>query len=163
MKNAYWETDFSIPIEQRIRNYYNSVTEDEAYEGFDTSPLKNTRFASACSSSRIVVWEFRVQQALCNKDGNMHGGAVSTLFDNLTSTALYTVSRPGFWDGLGVSRSLIVHFFRSIPRGALIRLECKVISTGKKMAMVEGKMKTVDGALCASALHEKVWTGSLQL
>lgn len=73
---------------------------------------------------------------MCNKDGNLHAGAVLTIFDNLSLTALRTISKPGFWDGLGVSSSLSVWYHRSLPRGMVVRLQGRVVAV---MESVNGR------------------------
>lgn len=163
MKTAYWATDFDLSVEDRIHAYHESVANDQEFDGFDTAPIRSARYTGHDVATKTVFWEFDVSPFLCNKDRNMHGGAISTMFDNLTSTALYTIGKPGFWGSLGVSRSLIVHFLRGIPNGSKVILKCEVVAAGRKMALVKGTMENPEGLVLATALHEKVWTGQPQL
>lgn len=65
--------------------------------------------------------------------GNLHGGASATLFDYCTSMALVPVSREGFWNFVGVSRTLNVTYLRPMPTGTIVLIECEVIHAGKKL------------------------------
>ncbi|KAH8762377.1 thioesterase superfamily protein [Hyaloscypha finlandica] len=157
--DPYRSTDFTLTVEERIKAYYHSVTSDPKYCGFDVRPLSLLSLASISPTTPTVTWTFTVTSSLCNKDGNLHGGASSTIFDNLTSTALFTIGKPGFWDNLGVTRFLAVSYFRPIPQGTQVVLECEVVAAGKRMAQVRGTMRNDEGKVCASCLHEKVQTG----
>ena len=154
--DAYTSTDFGLSLEERVRAYMRSVTEDLAYQGFDTRPLQQAKFIGSDVSLRQTVVEFKVEQFLCNKDGNLHGGAVSTIFDNLSSTSLFTIGKPGFWDNLGTSRSINVIFHKALPRGSEVRVVCNVVAAGKRMATVRALMYNANGDGCASCTHEKV-------
>ena len=158
--DAYRSTDFSLTVEERIKAYYQSVTNDSCFQGFDVRPLQQVNLISVSPETQTVTWEFTVPPFLCNKDGNLHGGAASTIFDNLSSTAQYTISRPGFWHNLGVTRTLVVSFFRPMPVGTNVVLICEVVAAGKRLAQVKATMKTKDGKVCASCFHEKVTAGT---
>lgn len=160
VNDPFRSTDFTLPISKRIEAYFRSVTTSHEYHGFETYPLQQVELVSLSASSRQVVYRLIVPAGLCNKDSNMHGGAVSTLLDNLSSTALFTVSKTGFWDNLGVSRSLYVVFHRAIPVASKMRIVCSVAMAGRKMVTVRAEMETeADGALCVSCVHEKVYLG----
>jgi len=158
--DPYRSTDFSLTIEERIKAYYASVTADSSYSGFDVHPLSLCILSSISPTTQTVIWTFTVPSSLCNKDNNLHGGAAATIFDNLSSTALFTIGKPGFWDNLGVTRFLAVTFFRPMKEGTEVVLECEVVAAGKRMAQVRRMMRIKGGKVCASCLHEKVQAGS---
>lgn len=136
--DAYWKTDFTLSLDDRIRAYKASITADPTYTGFDTALLREIEYISSDPSTQTILYGFRVSDFMCNKDGNLHGGAVSTIFDNLSSTALYTISKPGFWDEFGVSRSLSVWYHRPLARGMIVRLRCRVVAAGRRMGDCSG-------------------------
>ena len=163
MIDAYRDTDFSLSIDKRIRAYLVTVVSDPEYNGFDTKPLRAITFIEANVENKTTRFRFRVLDVMCNKDGNLHGGAASTIFDNLSSTALFTVGRPGFWNNLGVSRSLSVVFHRPLPLNTTVELVCRVVSAGRRLTHLEALMATKDGKICASCIHEKVRVGTSSL
>lgn len=65
----------------------------------------------------------------------VHGGAVSTLFDATGGFPFVPVSKPGFWETSGVSRSLNVTYLRPIPLGMTILVENELVHAGKKQGM----------------------------
>lgn len=148
-------TDSKLSVDERIRLYLASVVADPKYSGFDTQMLRTVEYIGAHAETRTTVFEFEVADFMCNKDGVLHGGAASTMFDNISSTSLFTIAQPGYWDRLGVSRSLSIWFHHPIPSGARMRLVNTVVDAGQWMATVRSIMKSPDGKICASCVHEK--------
>ncbi|OJZ80160.1 hypothetical protein ASPFODRAFT_708753 [Aspergillus luchuensis CBS 106.47] len=102
--DAYRMTDFGLSLEERIRFYQASVVADPKYSGFDTQMLRVLEYVRAHAETKTTMFQFEVADFMCNKDGVLHGGAGSTMFDNISSTSLFTIGKPGYWDNLGVSR-----------------------------------------------------------
>jgi acyl-coenzyme A thioesterase 13 len=88
----------------------------------------------------------------------MHGGAAGVIFDMSTTTALCPIARPGFWEFMGgVTRSLNISYLKAVPLGITVRLNSKVVSVGKQMAMIRGEMTSLDGkTVYCTAEHHKV-------
>lgn len=88
----------------------------------------------------------------------MHGGAAGVIFDMSTTTALCPLARPGFWEFMGgVTRSLNISYLKAVPIGIRVRLNSKVVSVGKQMAMIRGDMTSLDGKTTYCAVeHHKV-------
>lgn len=157
-------TDLSIPLEDRVRALVAYLIYDPEYRGFDTllSP-GGIELLSASQETQSVRFSFTVMPVLCNSGGTLHGGAATTLFDTLTTTALLTISKPGHWDTLGVSRTLTVTFLRPIPVGTKAFLDCEVVAAGKNMANIKGTMRTADGKVCVSCIHDRAATARPKL
>lgn len=104
-----------------------------------------------------ITLAFTVQPEHCNRLQNLHGGCCATLFDFSTTLPLLLVNRPGFWQFLGVSRSLNVTYLRPVPAGTEVLLHCEIVSLGKRMASLRGTMKKKsDGSILATCAHDKV-------
>jgi hypothetical protein len=88
--DPYRSTDLSLTIPERIQAYFRSCTDAKQYEGFETYPLQQaTLFRTRrCCSKLCTVLLY--QKSFCNKDANLHGGAATTLLDNLRTTAQFT-------------------------------------------------------------------------
>ena len=81
---------------------------------------------------------------------NLHGGCTATIFDFTTTTALFPMSKPGFWEYAGVSRTLNVTYLKGVSVGEVCIIECEVVSIGKRLATITGRMyRKDDGVLVA--------------
>jgi acyl-coenzyme A thioesterase 13 len=94
---------------------------------------------------------------------NLHGGAVATIFDICTSTAISAVAREGFWDMGHVSRTLNCTYLRPAPEGAKMFVESEVVHLGKRMAHTKGVMRLEDGKVCYVCEHGKANLGGSSL
>jgi acyl-coenzyme A thioesterase 13 len=152
---SYMKTDFSLPIGERIQSLVDEVCHNPLYEGFDSLVLRQAKFLSYDLPSQSTKWEFTVTPILCNKGGNLHGGAAATLLDTLTSTALLVIAKPGYLDAGHVSRNLNTTYLRPLPAGTKCIVECNVVAAGKNTAMVKGTLKTLDGKVAVFCAHDK--------
>ena len=91
-----------------------------------------------------LVFYFTVQPQHCNRLGTLHGGAAGTLFDLCTTLPLVLVSRPGFWQLLGVSRTLNVTYLRPAVVGTRVRIECEIVQVGKRVCTLRGVMRSAE-------------------
>ncbi|KAF7586304.1 hypothetical protein BBP40_009086 [Aspergillus hancockii] len=53
--------------------------------------LRAAQYIGADIERKTTVFEFEVADFMCNKDGVLHGGAASILFDNISSPSLFTI------------------------------------------------------------------------
>ncbi|KAF5694593.1 hypothetical protein FDENT_1027 [Fusarium denticulatum] len=102
------------------------------------------------------VFSYTVQPDNCNRLQNLHGGCAATLFDWCTTLPLALVNKPGFWQHMGVSRTLNVTYMRPVPVGTEVLIECSITQVGKKLASLHGSMRRrSDNLLLATAEHGK--------
>lgn len=131
---------------------FASNTEDTSLAA---STLQGVKFIRGCQETQSAQFTFVVEPSFCNKGGNLHGGIATTLFDNLTTLALLTIAKPGYWDTFGVSRTLTVSFLRPLPANSKVLVDCEVVAAGKRMVNIMGTMKTADGKICVTCVHDK--------
>jgi acyl-coenzyme A thioesterase 13 len=142
-----------LPVKEKILALQAAISQDSEYEGFDTLALEGGLSLLEAEPNR-TVWEMPVTPRLCNKSGNLHGGAAATIMDNLTSTALVTIAKPGFLDAGHVSRTITMTYLRPVPRGSTARIECDVQAAGRNTANIVGKLY-VNGKLAVTCVHDK--------
>jgi len=85
----------------------------------------------------------------------VHGGAIATFFDNVTSMPMLAVRN--WWDGwTGVSRNLNVTYLRPPMVGEKVIVESEVVHCGRRIATIKGVLKRErDGAVLAICQHDK--------
>ncbi|CAJ2512125.1 Uu.00g077500.m01.CDS01 [Anthostomella pinea] len=110
-----------------------------------------------------ITFRLTVQPIHNNGLNNMHGGCTSTIFDLCTTMPLHLISKPGFWQWLGVSRTLNVTYLRPIPVGSIVDIECEIVQVGRKICTLRGVMRAVtadgkEGPSLAVCEHGKVST-----
>lgn len=102
----------------------------------------------------FATFGMKVPLSLCNAGGNLHGGAVSLIFDMCTSMALSAIAREGFWDTGHVTRSLNCIYMRPATEGTELIIENEVTHVGKTMAQLKGVMRRKDnGKICMTLLN----------
>lgn len=154
-RDFYRSTDFRLSHSDRVKAYLSSITMDTNYDGFERRLLQHVRPLEVDKELGQTLYVLTVQDFMSNKDGNLHGGAAATLMDNLSSTALIMIQRPGFWDNFGITRSIAVIYHRAMPQGAKLLIRCEVLGAGQKMATVRAVIEDENGMIHASCVHEK--------
>jgi acyl-coenzyme A thioesterase 13 len=80
----------------------------------------------------------------------------ATLLDFCTSTVLALVSKPGFWQMMGVSRTLNTTYMRPIPAGMEVLMHCEILQVGKRLCALRGTIRRKsDGELLCICEHNK--------
>lgn len=122
-------------------------------------PFLDVQAASAAGPHPRASFTYTVQPDHCNRLLSLHGGAAATLFDFCTTLPLALVNRPGYWQYLGVSRSLNVTYMRPARVGEPVLIETEIVQVGRKLATLKGVMRRrSDGQLLCMAEHLKVNT-----
>lgn len=112
---------------------------------------------SASGPHPSITFAYTVQPDHCNRMQNLHGGCAATLFDYCTTLPLALVNKVGFWQFMGVSRTLNVTYMRPAPAGEELLIECEIVQVGKKLATLRGVMRRKkDGQITALCEHGKV-------
>lgn len=112
--------------------------------GFDYELCKAMTIVSASlTPNPRAVTRLTVTPAMCNISGNLHGGAISTLFDVCTTTALAVARRRGFWELAGVTRTLNTTCLRPVMAGEEIEIAGEVLQIGKNLGIYYWKRISV--------------------
>src|ERR1700761_6654891 len=104
----------NLPLKERVLTLANSISSDPGFFGYDTYTLQHCSPELLEATPNFVKWSLPIGSELCNKSGNLHGGASATLLDYLTSTALVTIAREGFLDDGHVSRTITMSYLRPV-------------------------------------------------
>ena len=128
-------------------------------QGYDIDLIKNyLHVVSAevhANGSCTAKYKLTVPEKYCNRLGNLHGGAASTIFDIATTATLAPIARPGHWQYAGVTRSLNVHYMRPAPCGLEIEIICTVVNAGRRLATISGEI-WAGGKILMTCEHLKV-------
>ncbi|KAF1837908.1 thioesterase family protein-like protein [Decorospora gaudefroyi] len=124
---------------------------------FDHEVMENLKLVDA-GLDGSAVYELYIAPNFSNLNDVMHGGAAGVIFDMATTSALCPMARPGFWEFMGgVTRSLNISYLNAVPIGIKVRVNSKVVSIGKRMAMIRGEMMSLDGRTTYCTVeHHKV-------
>jgi acyl-coenzyme A thioesterase 13 len=111
--------------------------------GFDRAigALHIGEVASGRATASLVV-----EEGVRNYFGNLHGGAIATLVDQVGTIAIMSADRDG---RPGVTTDLNVSYFAPGKAGATVSIEADVLKSGKTLACVEVSLRRDDGALIA--------------
>ncbi|KAJ4366985.1 hypothetical protein N0V83_007515 [Neocucurbitaria cava] len=129
----------------------------EDHTDFDREVMENLKILDA-GLDGSVSYELYMAPNFSNLNNVMHGGAAGVIFDMATTSALCPIARPGFWEFMGgVTRSLNISYLKAVPIRTKVRLNSKVVSVGKQMAMIRGDMTSLDGKTTYCTVeHHKV-------
>ena len=75
-----------------------------------------------------AIFRFPVQPEFLNPMGTLHAGATSAFFECATTWALYPIAKPGFWQSLGICRTIAFTYLRPAVQGEVLLMECEVSS-----------------------------------
>lgn len=153
-RDVYQNPDTALSVSDRVNALINAIVHDPAYCGPDT--LAHRAGDITLTSARLgrTEWTMNVTTEHCNKSKNLHGGMACTILDNLTSTALLTLAKPGFLDAGHVSRTITMSYLRPVPLGSKVTIVCEVVQAGRNTANLKGEIR-IDGKRCVTCVHDK--------
>lgn len=131
----------SSSVFDRVQAFLLEISTNSAYRGFEKRLFEHVHLHEEPLDTTVLTYSFVIQDFMCNKDDVLHDGAATTVLDNLSSTALFTIQRPAFWQNFGVSRSINVTFHRAVPRGTPVKIKCRVIAAGERMGYGAGSRR----------------------
>jgi uncharacterized protein (TIGR00369 family) len=117
------------------------------------SRLLGTRIVEA-TRDRVVA-EVPVVEALTNRNGGLHGGAVMAIADNLGGTATF-LNMP---EGAGTTTiESKTNFFAAVPFGDVVRAECTPLHRGRTTMVWQTRIIRGDGKLAAIVTQTQLIT-----
>ena len=150
---GYLKPNLDLSLEDRALFVINRITKLSKVNGPDTLALQGVKLTSA--SPGRTEWELTIESKHCNSANNLHGGCSATILDCLTSTTLVTMARPGYLENGHVSRTITMSYLRPVPNGTKVKIDCQFIAAGRTTANVQGQIKTMDGKVCVTCVHDK--------
>jgi len=100
-----------------------------------------------------VLAELPVREALNNRFGVLHGGAVMSLADNIGGTATFANLREGERTATIESKT---NFFAPIPVGDIAFAECTPLHKGRTTMVWQTRITRGDGRLCALVTQTQI-------
>jgi acyl-coenzyme A thioesterase 13 len=116
-----------------------------------------TLLSTSLTPTPTCTYLYTVQQEHTNRVNTLHGGCIATLFDYCTSVVICLVSKPGFWEFVGVSRTLNTTYLRPAEVGAEVEIVCELVAIGRQLCQLRGTMRRrgKEGEVFASCEHGK--------
>lgn len=100
-----------------------------------------------------VVAELPVTEALTNRNGTLHGGAVMALADNLGGTATFLNLGPGQGTVTVESKT---NFLRTVPQDDVARAETTPLHKGRSTMIWQTRILRGDGKLAALVIQTQM-------
>ena len=120
---------------------------------YDAAPLRRCSNARERARGKFSC-DLTVTRELTNRFGTLHGGAIATIVDVLTTAALLTMTTRG-----GVSVELSCAYCAPAALEETVRVECEVVKMGKTLAWMECRMtRASDGRRGGDGETHEVFT-----
>jgi len=135
-------------VEQRIRTWI----EAEKPESYSKTVLENIQLEKVNMQDSSIIFKMKVSPKIANAAGNLHGGAIATIVDMMTTITIVIFDKH---NRAGVSVNLGVSYVTAATIGETIFVESKLLKSGKNLAFSECTIRKSDGQVVASARHTK--------
>ena len=152
----------SLTPSQRLKHAVSLFSSPE-YTYHDSAVMRLLQIVSATISPHPrATFHLRVPSTLTQPLGSLHGGATALIFDVCTTLAIALVHKEGWWEMLGVSRTLNVSYLGAVREGEEVEVEAEIVGMGKRMCLIRGVMWKVGkegggkGEIVATCEHGKV-------
>ena len=146
-ENKFWDVDIYKLYESSTQKLY---TFDNQLKVTDEIPYKDD------DSLGFIIFKIdKVDSHFANTIGTVHGGALATFVDCLTSCALFAFdikNRP-----FTVSLNLTVDYLNEGPIGKALYFKCNIEKVAKNVAFTSCQISTENGKMVASGKHIKAF------
>jgi len=129
------------------RNFMMTPDEQPPFAGFMGMTI------TFVSPERVTA-EMPVTEALSNRNGVLHGGALMALADNLGGTAA-CANLPSTGGSTATIESK-TNFFAPIPVGDVAKAECTPLHRGRTTMVWQTRITRSDGRLCALVIQTQI-------
>ena len=101
------------------------------------------------SEAGDLVVDFTVREEMLNPMGNIHGGAIAAIVDEILGFQIFLQSEE---NAAYVSMTMNIDFLRAAQAGDVITAIPKVVRIGRKTANVKCELKSADGKVIAQGV-----------
>ena len=143
-ESKFWDVDIYKIYDGKTKQLYT----------FENTRSKRESFSD--DSLGFIVFKIdKVDQYFSNTIGTVHGGALATFVDCLTSCALFAFdakNRP-----FAVSLNLTVDYLNEGPIGQALYFKCNIEKIAKNVGFTSCQISTKNGKMVASGKHIKAF------
>lgn len=93
-----------------------------------------------------VICRMRVTEAMANRNGVLHGGAMMTLADNAAGSAAFINSD---MDHTNTTVEAKTNFMRAVKVGDVLTARCVPLQTGRRIQVLQVTVTRADGKVAA--------------
>lgn len=104
-------------------------------------------------TSDLVEAEFTVAPAMINRNGVLHGGAISAICDNMGGTATFMTLAPGTATTTIEAKT---NFFRSVPLGETVTVKTIPLHRGRRTAVWQTTLYRADRKVAAISVQTQM-------
>ncbi|KAJ8612420.1 hypothetical protein MRB53_037461 [Persea americana] len=143
---------------QLFMDYYikNCPQENYDYALWQPVSLLSTVLDEGETTGRAIYTVTIPAGQYTNYTGSVAGGAVAALLDGLMICTLSMIVKKGFWEDRGVSRNLMLHFFKPVAADQKLKVECVLQSTTTRMVSFDTSLRDMDGTLLVKSSQDIV-------
>eukprot|EP01133_Synstelium_polycarpum_P013673 gene13673-16101_t len=131
----------------------------KAMTGYDSAVLRKMNYDFFDPQKAMVQFSMTVVPELCNLMSNLHGGAIATIIDVVSSISLFAVDPDRM--APSVSVDLSVSYLGAAPLNSKIIIQATALKNGRNLGFTDTTILNEKGMVLAKASHTKFNTAKM--